>query len=168
MALGPFVLPNIDLSALLHFGDMLGVDNCLCTGASISSSRNGSNTSLVITTNKALGLVAMKDFASGEFVCTIDNEHMRTHKHEFAIDLPSMRALLPPSEIFQRLIGGFATQCSQISMSNVQVYNSGEIGRQGFHTEPHFFIASTQPIVKGCLISTATLECVLWTNTNTR
>ena len=44
-----FVVPNIDLSALLRFGDMLRVDNCSCTGASLNCSRKGSNTSLVKT-----------------------------------------------------------------------------------------------------------------------
>ena len=170
VALGPFVVPNIDLSALLNFGDMLRVENCSCRGASINSSRNGSNTSLVITTENALGLVAMKDFAAGEFVCTIDNVHMRTHEHEFPFDVTSMRTLFPPSEIFQKLLGGLASQCSDPELSNVSVFNSGEIGRQGFQLDPHFFIASNRPISTGCLVmnSTVALECLMWTNEHNR
>ena len=96
---------------------------------------------------------------------------MRTYSHDISNDLPSMRSLVPPSEIFQMLLGGLTGQCDDDQEhSNVTGFQSGQIVRQGFETQskPHFFIASTRPIPKGTLLVNGKLECELWTTNSTR
>jgi hypothetical protein len=149
---------------LLDIGDMLQLDDCQCPGASTKNSRNGSNTCLVVTTSERLGLLAMKDFARGDFICSIDNFDLLSHQH----NLLSLRSIVPLSDVFQKLLGGLAFPCEDNEHANVSVFSSGLIGRQGFKTrsETHHFILSIRDISTGNLLMKASHASQAWSVSN--
>ena len=151
----PFVVPNVDLTDLLNVADMLHIDDCAYSGASVRNSHNGRNVSAVVTTHGQLGLIAMKDFESDEFVCSMDAMNGTTHSLRNVPSPSSMRHLSPPSAIFQILVGGLVSICHDDELTNVDSLASGTIGRQGIRTQlsRHEFIASSKrTIVKGTLL----------------
>ena len=150
----PFVVPNVDVTDMLNVVDMVQIDDCTYSGASVRNSHNGGNVSVVVTSYGRLGLIAMKDFEADEFVCSVDAMNTKSHSLQNVPSPESMRRLSPPSAFFQILVGGLVSTCGDDELSNVQALSSGKIGRAGIRTlhSRHEFIASQRGIVKGTLL----------------